>query len=253
MSPQLLSKRETFKEQSYFDGKAQSRQEWIEKFEAAIADPETTPEHRRRLLDTVFRKRLELLITRYSQGETISALAQDFPKIISALAAYHSVEEHTPLKFEEIDAYVIALWLVALAILLDVDDSHFNALLHEVNNERRDALFDRLVAQRLLGRPQALTLMYPNPYQPLLEALDGRGEQQASLINKFLKNYYKGMKRTYWHDSHLGEDAGFFGYWCFELAAFVKMLKIDDSAFADNIFYPRDLVRREGPNGSTRE
>ena len=40
MSPQLLSKRETFKEQSYFDGKAQSRQEWIEKFEAAIADPE---------------------------------------------------------------------------------------------------------------------------------------------------------------------------------------------------------------------
>ena len=211
MSEQPL-KRETFKEQSYFDEKVQSRKEWVEKFEALIANPETTPEHRRQLLHTVFQERLQLLITRYSRGESVSPLAQDFPKIISALAAYNFVEGHAPFSFEEFDAYVYALWLVALAILLEVEDEQLQALLRELNNEGRDVLFERLVALRFPGRPQATTLMYPNPYQPLLEALDASEEQQASLICEFLKNYYKGMRRAYWHDSHLGEDAGFFGY-----------------------------------------
>ena len=54
------------------------------------------------------------------------------------------------------------------------------------------------------------------------------------------------MSGAYWHDSHLNKDTGYFGYWCFELAAFVKALGIPDDAFADNPFYPRDLAHSKG-------
>lgn len=51
------------------------------------------------------------------------------------------------------------------------------------------------------------------------------------------------------HDSHLSDDAGYFGCWCFELAAFVKELKIDVTAFAGNPFYPRDIVHSPSAKG----
>ncbi|SRR5258708_6533749 len=238
-----MNKRETFKEQDFFDKEVIRNEQSIADFSRIASDPATTPDHRRQLLCSLFLRQVEQLILRYSRGESVSSLAVWFPQIVGALAAYHKEAGHSPYGFEELDSYVFALWLVSLAILLDVEESCLRDLLREINNEGRDALYERLVSLRVPGRPQPKTLLYPKPYQPLLEAHDATGEQRDQLIGTFLKNYYKGMKNAYWHDSHLGEDAGFFGYWCFELAAFVKVLDIDDHTFADNIFYPIDLVR----------
>jgi hypothetical protein len=85
-------------------------------------------------------------------------------------------------------------------------------------------------------------VVYPEPYGLLLQALDATGEERTQGIQKFLASFYDGMRGAYWHGSHASDDTGFFGYWCFELAAFVKAMAIDDSAFADNRYYPRDLV-----------
>ncbi|MGC1375907.1 MAG: PoNe immunity protein domain-containing protein [Anaerolineales bacterium] len=241
----IIIKRETFKEQAYFDEQVMYNDDMLLKFKETIANNNTTPEHRRRLRHTVFRRQVEQLILRYSQGETVSVIRDDFPAIVSALSAYQAEPGYSPHNFAEFDAYIYGIWLVSLAILLDVEDKIFNDLLAELGNRGRDALYERLVALRISGGPQISTLMYPKPYQFLFDALDSTGDEQASLIMQFLKTYYKGMKKAYWHDSHLGKDAGFFGYWCFELAAFVKKLKIDDHTFVENIFYPVDLVKYE--------
>jgi PoNe immunity proteins (PoNi), C-terminal/PoNe immunity protein (PoNi), N-terminal len=238
-----MNKRETFKEQDFFDKEVVHNEEWLKKFAEIVANPATAPEHRRRLLHTIFRQRFEQLILRYSRGEPVSSLRDSLSPIVESLATYHREPGHAPWRFEEFDSYIFSLWLVSWAILLNVDDGLFQNLLRELNNVGQDALYERLVTLRISGRPQTQTLMYPNPYASLLQALDATGEEQIRLIQKFLKSYYKGMKSAYWHDSHLGEDAGFFGYWCFELAAFTKELGIDDRAFSDNIFYPVDLVR----------
>jgi hypothetical protein len=52
---------------------------------------------------------------------------------------------------------------------------------------------------------------------------------------------------TYWWDGHGIIDRGglaYSGYWCFEAAAVVKLLGIDDSSFRDNEYYPADLLPR---------
>jgi hypothetical protein len=88
--------------------------------------------------------------------------------------------------------------------------------------------------------------MYPRPYGPLRDALDASGDEQSQKLTEFLDGWYDGMEAAYWHGSHTGSDAGYFGYWCFELAAFVKQLGINDSTFADNLYYPSDLVHCSG-------
>jgi hypothetical protein len=236
-------KRETFKEQAYFDSQVAYNEGMLRKFEAKIMDATTDPEHRWKLRYSLFRSSLEQLIMRYSRGESVSALRDSFPLIVRYLSAYNSEGKGNAVEFNILDGYVQAVWLVSLAFLLEIDEDLFAVLLRELNNEGSDAMFERLVALRVSGRPQALTLLYPKPYQPLLDAVNAEGKQQTQLIQKFLRGYFAGLKKAYWYNTHLGEDAGFFGYWCFELAAFVKALDIDDAAFAENIFYPVDLVR----------
>jgi hypothetical protein len=243
MQEQPLTKRETFKEQAYFDEQVRYNAEMLKKFNDVIENPNTAVEHGRNLLHTVFRRQLEQLITRYSRGETVEHLKESFPQIVDALIAYQEEPGHADYNFQEFDAYIYALWLVSLAILLDIDDNYFNKLVRELNNDGRDAVYEKLVSLRLSGRPEISEILYPKPYKLLFDALNTTGIEQIGLIKKFLTQYYKGMKKAYWYDSHLGEDAGFFGYWCFELAAFVKMLNIDDSSLLDNIFYPRDLIQ----------
>lgn len=50
------------------------------------------------------------------------------------------------------------------------------------------------------------------------------------------------MKLTYWYDSDKNKHETFFGYWCFESAAFIKILNLDDSIIEKQEYYPYDLV-----------
>src|SRR5579864_8316130 len=128
-------KRETFKEQPYFDKQVVYNEQMLRKFEEKIADSSTAPEQRRQLRHTVFRRRLELLILHYSRGDAVSTLRDLYPPVVEALAAYHREPGHAAFEFETLDAYVYALWLVSLAFLLHVDDGPLEVLLAELDNQ----------------------------------------------------------------------------------------------------------------------
>jgi len=238
---------------TYFDEQLRYNEEALGRFRNLIASPDTSPEHRRQLRHTVYRRELEQLIARYSLGEPIEVLRAGYPKVIEALAEYQQQAGGAAHDFEHFDAYVLALWITSLAILLGVDDNEARRAVRELDNEGRDCVFDRLVALRSpsAGRTPTATLLYPNPYQPLRDALVAGGAEQTRLIQDFLARWYDGMQPAYWHGSHRRRDAGYFGYWCFELAAFVKGLGIDDRAFVDHPHYPRDLVHQGGSEATT--
>ncbi len=129
--------------------------------------------------------------------------------------------------------------------MLEANDETIHQLLNLIDQKGDDGLFDRLAALRTSEHSTTNQLRHPNPYLPLYESLDKEGEARKQSVDEFLKKYYQGMKATYWYDSHKKANGSFFGYWCFELAAFVKKINIDDASFADNIFYPRDLTGRK--------
>jgi hypothetical protein len=235
--------RSPYKDKAYFDQLLAYRTGKLEEFQAIADDPGTTPDHRNSLLHTIFRRKLEMWIMRYSRGDAIAELREAFPPVIEALAEY---QKHAGLgthDFRNFDAYIYALWIVSLCILLNEEEPLLHWAVEELDNQGRDAIFDRLAALRIRDLKPAAELLYPYPYEFLLNALNATGGARTHEIQTFLTNYYDGMQGAYWQGSHERDDAGFFGYWCFELAAFVKALEIDDSDFADNPFYPRDLVR----------
>ncbi|HHG83261.1 MAG TPA: DUF1911 domain-containing protein [Bacteroidetes bacterium] len=107
----------------------------------------------------------------------------------------------------------------------------------------QDAICDRLIKVVIGTTIPTETLRFPAPYQHLLAATHSKSEAESHL-KKFLSAYYDKLDMLPWHDSHLKQAASFFGYWSFELAALVKAFHFSDHDFADNIFYPRDLVHQ---------
>ena len=242
-----MTKREPLMEQSFFDDEADYIQnEAIPMFEKTINSPDTTAAHRTRLRYSVFTDWYQLLILKYSQGDAIKNLQLLFPKIVDALEAYQGEEESERFEFSRhIEEYVVALWLVSLGIIFEVEDELFEKLVNLVGNEGEDLVYEKLVGTRIGGRTSTDKVLYPKPYQFLRGAIEAEPEHQGKIMTEFLKLWYPAMKDTYWYESHKGRDGGgFFGYWAIEAAGAVKAFDIDDAEFREMPYYPKDLIQR---------
>jgi hypothetical protein len=189
---------------------------------------------------------IELCITYYSSGIDIDFMRKSFQMAVDARQSYVEFRGQPP-EFEEFNTYIHSLWLISLAYLLRIPGSQIDQLITLIGNHGRDALYDRLVSLCVPLSSKAQTLLYPRPYQPLFQATNAPPEVQVTLIQKFLQRYYQEMHLAYWHDQHRHPKSGFFGYWCFELAALVKALHIPDQTFANNLYYPGDMITYEPP------
>ena len=192
--------------------------------------------------------RLHALILRYSRGDAVAELKPLFPPIIPDWEHYLAAPYSDKFLIVAEDAstlenYVLALWMVSLARIFEVDESLFGRLLKCIGNEGKDILLERLIAGKTAGIAKADTLVFPKIYSPLLAAIDAEAKERPRLFKAFLDNWYRNMKPTYWYENHKGPGGGgFFGYWAIEAAGVVKTFGIDDSSFRDVPYYPTDLV-----------
>jgi hypothetical protein len=241
-----MSKREPLMEQAYFDDEIKFIEgEAFVRFEDRIQNPETKPDHKRKLLYKLFYDQLKLLFSKYSAGYPIASLGEEFVKVIERRESHQKFMGRLGVEFAAIDDYGQSLWLVSLAILLDADASLFNRVLATNGNEGKDKLYERMVSMKVPGRPAGAKVIFPKPFQTLYEAMVVNESEAPKLVSAFLKTWYAAMGQLgiYWHDNHKGpEGGGFSGYWCLEAAAVVKAFGIDDSEFRDAQYYPKDLV-----------
>jgi len=231
--------RSPFKDMHYFNAAVAYNDQSIREFESVLSSPSTSTRHRTRLRHSLFKRSFEQLITRFSRGDDFSLLKDSISATIDALEAYRLIESGAAYDFRYLDQYVISLWLISLSILLEVPNDRFVHLLGLIENEGRDIIFERLVGLCISGRPKPIALLHPKPYGILESALNSTGDERSRLLRSFLDDYYNRMKDSYWYGTHLRNDSSFFGYWCFEVAAFVKCLNIDDRDFAQSNYYPR--------------
>ena len=67
-------------------------------------------------------------------------------------------------------------------------------------------------------------------------------DAEAFLAEYLKRKWYSSHSDYYWYNSHESKANTYFGYWCFEAGAIVKIMGLDDSALKDNQYYPYDLV-----------
>lgn len=183
-------------------------------------------------------------ISCYSRGDESAALRKQFhDQVLPALAAYKASKGQSVADLSNPETYQVALAMLSITVLLDGGEPGIGQIREAFDSDGKDALLDRISTKSRPEPGTELPLLHPAPYRDLLQALDETQPlQQRNATLRYLRKYYEGIRAVAWHDSHLRPDGGFFGYWAFELAACVKLFGLDDRPYADNIFYPRDLV-----------
>lgn len=220
---------------------------------AQCTAPSSNPKYRAQFVFQIFVERYELLIEKYSRGDDLDELRSMLPEVVAdwerarrtELEVFNADEMHRRHGFAaNFDAYSLALWMVSIALCLEAEAPLLRRIIDLVGNEGEDRLYERLVATRVAGRKAATALLYPRPYEMLEAAIDEQDHvDRDRLMLRFLKAWYPGMRKAYWHDAHKGKDGGgYFGYWCFEAAGVTRTFGFDDTAWRDDPYYPKDLA-----------
>jgi len=206
-----------------------------------LRSSELTTQHSSSLRYNVFKDGLEQLIARYSAGESVLRMKESLPRVIGEFYSLCSVGADM-LALSSLDDYTLVLWLVSLSILLEADNQEWDRLTAALSFAKRDRIIDRLVAVRDRHSEITTAILFPKPYAGLDLAVKENSLEREQDMKRFLDGYYGQMAQTYWHDTHPPHGKGFFGYWCFELAAIARGYAIPTDKFRDHPLFPRDLL-----------
>jgi hypothetical protein len=256
----ITIKREPLATSEYFEQQIIYEVQTIARFEQKLADSEASIKAQARMAYTLYRKRVELLLMRYSAGEAVSDIKAGFPDVVLALERYeHLVGNSAFFIDQSLEDYVSALWLVSFAIIFNVDHDLFLRLIKSIGRIGEDRLLDVMISSKHPLSSMASTLLWPKPYANLLEAIEinlietnsietslietNSSEIRVSKFKEFLSKWYPAMKNTYWHNSHTETDGGFFGYWCIEGAGAAVAFGFNTEDLNSMSYYPIDFVR----------
>ena len=163
----------------------------------------------------------EKFIALYSSGEEINNEMKE---------VYFKWLEKAEIVSNDEYSYVDLLWLVSIAILLD---------LQEELSERLGAMAEKLKMNdgfiEYLLNPSAenlknLSFFMAKPYSEWGKIVTAPDHKKITLIKKYLTSkWYRSHDEEGWYDSHLSNEDIYSGYWSFESGAMVKVLGLDDS------------------------
>ena len=183
-----------------------------------------------------FRYEMEDIRAKYSLGEEISVIEEDFHNAIYDLENTGSREI----------GYLSLIWMISLGILLETDKKNIERLKKIVDTKNmNDAVIDFLLCASDIGYIKMTNRYYKeNPYAKTREIIElaqtDKKEASKRLQTYMEKEWFRDHYDYEWKNAH--KEPGYVGYWSFETAALVKILELDDTNLKDNNHYPYDLA-----------
>jgi hypothetical protein len=189
----------------------------------------------------------------YSKGDAISSYKPNVIKLLKyrEMQKFFSdelIEEEQNRRVEwerlSFSNYKKTLNWLAFAVSTGTNQDYFKTLFELVDNKGLDTLFDRIAIKlgdtdRLIGSK----VLYAKPYQLLLDPVDADGNQQATLMNKFMDAWYPACVKNGFYETHnITNNFGYSGYWCFEAALVTLVFNLDDTGYRNHKYYPAALV-----------
>ncbi|TXJ43058.1 PoNe immunity protein domain-containing protein [Brachyspira pilosicoli] len=170
------------------------------------------------------------LMVKYSIGEEIENLNDNFLKIIEYFKKSYNSEE---------TSYSKILNTLSLSIIFNRD------IIKNLHEEiSKSEYFNDIIIKFFLNS---------NDYKnfnavwedmiPIKDIIVNKEDKEycQSNIKKYLDNWYENNNDAYWYDRHK-ESERYFGYWCLEAAAITILLDLDDKEYSNHQYYPRDFV-----------
>ena len=237
-------------DRAYFEKSIQQYREKVDFYAASLKEDGISDRKKRALSDWCFSGKLKIVISRYSIGDDISDVEEEFFGLLDKLdllVTYHELHNDKKLP---LDDYNNLLWLISLAILLDLDVAYFEKIADAVDKiSKHDRLIDLLLLNKLKNRNISGDSFYAGDsekiaerYRPLFVALESNnGLDKASILKDYLKAWYKRQQLCVWYGSHNKDN--YFGYWAFEAAAIAKIIGLKDASFEQNAYFPGGFNR----------
>lgn len=212
----------------------------------------------------LFKDKLRLVRLHYTAGEPVDTLKPLYADAMKWLGAWHLAHQEyrahiskgdaktirldvSPLHFEDLSHFQLALDVVSLGVLLGEGDAVRHAAKLMDSARGGDMLFEAIVEPAVADPRDVEEFFHEQPYDPLLDAIytAETPEEASAFVKKYLDGWYKSFEGVPWHDGHTvvtEEYMAYEGYWAFEAAAVCVIHGIDDSSFRDHLVYPKDLA-----------
>ncbi len=189
----------------------------------------------------------------YSRGDAISEVSVRVSRGLEDLAYQHRILRNYPNAIRGGASYYKKFLYLSWSIAFDVPENAKNRVLDHFshygtdNDPVLDAMLDHLKGKPIRQIRDRADLSYTDNVVLLWDAIELGAEGGEVPMRKYLEGWYAANARSV--DAGLGLGIGahekmirYIGYWCWEAAALVLMLDLDDSGFQDHEHYPRDLV-----------
>ena len=251
-------------DEQYWNGRETKDLQWIERTSKILLEPSANPIYRAQFAFDFAKDNLRAAIRVYSRGGDVAEMATYFPGVLDAweisnrtsdeICAENNLQTCRDWTFElsNLNHYIWCFWLVSLALVLEIPDDQWLRLVALIGEGGQDVLLDRVMASRQPERLIGENLLHAKPYARLLKAIDAPQAQQATLLLAFVKHWYpelnrRGKQQPWWYIygdpvKHPLEMGSYFGRWCFEAVAAVKVFGLDDSDCIGHEHYPGDLL-----------
>ena len=227
-----------FKNEEYFNEYIEKSTEELKETKELLNDKRVLKERLCLLIERIFELKLHIIVAEYSRGDDIDTLRLDYK---SALELWRETSFKDKIEYY----YTINLWFVSLTVLLDMGDDIVETVKRKLEQENINDWLLNFILAKGEKEPAQIEgqLLVPKESQALKNAICASDKNQ--LIHYLEKEWYSNFKDCGWYDSHKLSKRNFqiyFGYWCFEAAAVMKLLKWDDSDLVDQQYYPYDLA-----------
>ena len=213
------------KDKIYFSNFIKETNQRVIKFEKLLAElqksnPEDDGLEMRGSIILAGRYR-EKFIALYSSGEEINNEMKE---------VYFKWLEKAEIVSNDEYSYVDLLWLVSIAILLDLQEELSERLSAMAKKLKMNDGFIEYLLNPSAENLKNLSFFMAKPYSEWGKIVTAPDHKKITLIKKYLTSkWYRSHDEEGWYDSHLFNEDIYSGYWSFESGAMVKVLGLDDS------------------------
>ena len=214
----------------YFQNKMDSERKRIDKFESVLNNLEPSDVKGRRIAKIhLANLYLNCVKLTYSKGKSFEKMFSDYMKF---LEYYREVSTSNDSIYDIID-------ILSIGVLLQNRKNQFVDYLDEIvlKFDSNDGMITFFM-DYLKDKTSQRTASVINYFNVLLKT-----EDKVKILKEELEVWYDKHSDAYWYNSHKSKNNTYCGYWCFEIAALVKIFCVDDALLRENQYYPYEMKK----------
>lgn len=239
--------------EEYFTNFLNRKKELLADTKSRIETGEITDDNLPDAKHRFFVSHLEILISNFSKGEPIDSIKTEYTSVLNFMKTgwedsvvkfkKGKAPNHVVLNKYFLMPYNYMIWMLSLAILLDVTQNEKEILATIIEDGKIDDELIQLLLSFLIGKEfsDSSKTTY-KPFSGIVKS--GQLIDNPKSMKNYLEKWYANTKLLMWHNykSSIETTQYYYGYWSFESAAVTCILELDDSSYRDNQYYPKDLV-----------